>query len=273
MIIVRLKGGLGNQMFEYAAGRALALKTGSELLLDATFLNDRTPRKHFTFRSYELGIFNIHTRFTFLSRLSFMISIPLLWPTLSVLSARLRMIFSKDFRYLSGYFQNEMYFKQFESEIRDDLSPRDPLSSEAKKITESIQTSESVSVHVRRGDYVSDSKTAEVHGFLGVEYYENAANFIAGKVNNPHFFVFSDDLEWCRNNMNINRPVHYVSCGVNDLHLMSLCKHNIIANSTFSWWGAWLNKNPRKIVVAPKRWFAGSDHDSEDIVPKNWVRM
>lgn len=271
MTIVRLKGGLGNQMFEYAVGRAHALEGNDALFLDTTFLNDRTPRRHFTFRSYELGIFRIEEHFTFLSRLSSLLPIPLLWPGLSVLFEKLGNIFLKNHRYLSGYFQDEKYFKKFVAELRNDFTFKTVLSPIVEAIANKVRESESVSIHVRRGDYVSDSKTAEVHGFLGSRYYENAVKLVAEKVRHPHFFVFSDDLEWCRNNITMPYSVDYVSCGLDDLRLMSLCKHNIIANSAFSWWGAWLNANPEKIVIAPKIWFAG--RAESNFIPKDWVRM
>ncbi len=272
MVIVRLKGGLGNQMFEYAAGRARALERNDELFLDTTFLNDRTPRRHFTFRSYELGVFRIEEHFTILSRLSSVLPIPLLWPLLSVLVEKWRSFFSEGFRCLDGYFQDEGHFKKFAAELRKDFTFKTAPSPVVEETMKKIREKESVSIHVRRGDYVSDSKTAEVHGFLGLEYYERAVEFISGRTEHPHLFIFSDDLDWCRNHLKMKYPTDYVSCGLDDLQLMSLCEHNIVANSTFSWWGAWLNANPKKIVVAPKMWFAGSNEEG-DIIPKNWVRV
>ncbi len=275
MIIIRLKGGLGNQMFEYAAGRALALKTNSRLLLDATFLNDRTPRRHFTFRSYELGVFDIAPEFTLLSRISFAVRIPLLWPTLSVfsmLAEEVGRIFGRKTIYLENYSQSEKYFSEYAEVIRKDFTFSNPLSAEAEQIAAEIASTESVALHVRRGDYVTDPKTAAYHGFVGAgDYYARAVTVIEEKVRDPHLFVFSDDIAWCRENLKIAHPTTYVATGVHDLHLMSLCKHNIIANSSFSWWAAWLNKNPDKIVIAPEEWSLGGK--SDDVLPKNWVRL
>ncbi len=272
MIIVRLKGGLGNQMFEYAAGRAMALATGARLLLDATFLNDRTPR-HITFRSYELGIFTIAPEFTFLSRLSFLLPIPFVWPAFSVCAEKIGALFGRKMVYLKDYFQSEKYFSDHAGDIRNDFTFKNPLSPAAEKIAAEIASTESVCLHVRRGDYVSDTKTAAHHGFAGDGgYYGKAIETIGEKIANPRFFVFSDDMEWCRKNLGI-RPAVFVPASADDLHLMSLCKHDIIANSSFSWWGAWLNKNPHKIVIAPKRWLRGETCDSGDIVPVSWIRI
>jgi hypothetical protein len=137
-----------------------------------------------------------------------------------------------------------------------------------------------VSVHIRRGDYVTNSHTNAVHGTCSLEYYENAINYISEKVKAPHFFVFSDDYKWALENFkNRSYPVTCISNNADknyeDLTLMYNCKHHIIANSSFSWWGAWLNPNEDKIVIGPKQWFKSKKQstDTKDVMPKEWVKM
>ena len=139
---------------------------------------------------------------------------------------------------------------------------------------EKIIDCESVSVHVRRGDYVSNPTTAQVHGFLGLEYYQKAMNTMLEKIDNPHFFVFSDDPEWTERNIKTDAPVTYIKYNgaknYEDLRLMSTCKHHIIANSSFSWWGAWLSPDRENIIIAPKRWFKSDKLNARDLIPEPW---
>jgi hypothetical protein len=131
---------------------------------------------------------------------------------------------------------------------------------------------------VRMTDYLTDPVTQKKHGTCDSEYYKRALEYITEKVSNPHFYVFSDDMQWTKQNLDIPQPVCYVdqnspNMGHVDMYLMSLCRHHIIANSTFSWWGAWLNKNPDKIVIAPKKWFAAAEYNSDDLIPSSWIRI
>ncbi len=273
MVIVRLKGGLGNQMFEYAAGRAKALENNSHLLLDATFLNDRTPHRHFTYRSYELDAFNIEPHFTLLSRLSFAVRLPLVWPALSLAAEKFGRLFGRQTVYLNDYFQDKKYFVQHADVIRKDFTFKKPLSPEAEKIATDIRSAESVCLHVRRGDYITDSKTAAHHGFVGSgDYYPRAIKLMGERVKNPHFFVFSDDIKWCRENLKISHPTIFVSAGADDMHLMTLCKHFIIANSSFSWWAAWLGNHPSKVIIAPKEWIVKGELEGE-LIPAIWIKL
>ena len=138
--------------------------------------------------------------------------------------------------------------------------------------------SNAVSLHVRRGDYVSDPATNRFHGTCSPDYYRQAVDYVIGRAGVPHLFVFSDDQEWTRANLQFAVPRRSSSanppdCGYRDMQLMARCRHHIIANSSFSWWGAWLNPSPEKIVVAPKQWFSSPRNDTRDLVPPNWVRM
>jgi hypothetical protein len=185
--------------------------------------------------------------------------------------------------YLDGFFQTEKYFKDFETEIRNDLKLSTPFSNEAENIIKTINSlperqTQSVSLHVRRGDYVKDEKTNKAHGTCGPEYYQKALETIVSKIGtNIHVFVFSDDIEWVKDNLPVSFPVTYVSDPMikdyEELILMSKCSHNIIANSSFSWWGAWLNSNPNKIVIAPKKWVRKNAHRFKDIIPDQWTKI
>ena len=134
-----------------------------------------------------------------------------------------------------------------------------------------------MAIHVRRGDYINDKKTSLVHNVCDLNYYERAIDVIKAQVNNPTFFVFSDDIEWAGENLPVNPNARYVSNlegeDYEELILMSMCEHNIIANSTFSWWGAWLNQNPNKIVIAPKQWLVNKTSAELDILPKDWLKI
>jgi hypothetical protein len=180
---------------------------------------------------------------------------------------------------LWGYWQSEKYFEDIKDEIRAAFAFKTPLAGVAKNIAENIRATNSVALHVRRGDYVTAANTRQLMGDTNIAYYERAVSYIAERVEKPHFFIVSNDAAWCKDNIKIPFPVTYLdneSAGPKNIYhiqLMSLCKHAIIANSTFSWWGAWLNNNPQKIVIAPKKWYPGGTGDENDIVPSAWVRV
>ena len=291
MIVVKLMGGLGNQMFQYAAGRRLAIKHRTVLKLDLSFLLDRTPRDNFTYRTYELDVFNIQgniaspsetNRFVPNNRnIFYNIKRKLKWIKVitepyshfheDVLSA-------PDNSYIDGYWQSEKYFKDVEDIIRSDFTLKPEMATINQEFTKQISSCDSVSLHIRRGDYVSNSVINEYHGSCSLEYYQEAVAKIATCVKNPHLFIFSDDLNWAKEHLNFNYPIKFITHNgaeksYEDLRLMSLCKHNIIANSSFSWWGAWLNTNPGKIVIAPKKWFNDSSINTDDLIPDSWVRI
>src|SRR5258708_7928415 len=298
MVTGFLRGGLGNQMFEYAAGLRLAKKKNTTLALDSVHLSDRFPRKNFTYRVYDMDIFNIEPRFTILSKIANTLPIPGIWLGLDLLLIGLRdvlgiqkMLQEKSERFdpavltagentlLFGRWQSEKYFADIVDDIRTAFRFRHSLEGEAKVLGEKIRSVNSVSLHVRRGDYASFKNVEKVMGATNVPYYEKAASYIAERVKDPQFFVFSDDIEWCKTNIKLKFPVTFMSPESEGpkasyhLELMSLCKHNIVANSTFSWWGAWLNSNPQKIVTAPEHWYADGRGGDEDIIPEKWIKL
>ncbi len=271
MIIIKLIGGLGNQMFQYAAGRRVAHVNKTNLKLDTTWFQNTEGAIR---RDYLLNIFNIEEVFATREEINKLKSEnQSLW-------FRFYKKFSKidDNVYLEGYCQGERYFKDIENIIRKDFTFKDSPDKVNQKMINRIKSCDSVSIHVRRGDYIFDEKTNRFHGVCDVGYYLKTVDLIAKKVRNPHFFVFSDDPTWAKQNLRLKFPCIYVDHNTGkkdyeDMRLMSNCKHNIIANSSFSWWGAWLNQNPNKIVIAPKKWFRDKSIITRDLIPQSWIKI
>jgi hypothetical protein len=285
MIIVYLKGGLGNQIFQYAAGRSLAIKRGVALKLDTSFLH--LEATDYTKREFELDKFNIEVEFA--SKKEIKAIKRLRWrnfflPTW-ILEAKQDDCYSLLRKtgkncYLDGYFQSEKYFLDCSEQIRQELTFKKSLISEGwTEIKQQLANSNSVSLHFRRGDYVSNLDANKFHGVCSMDYYQKAIGTIAEKVENPHFFVFSDDIQWVIENFKIDFPTVFVEKKDENLHsdfqLMSLCKHNIIANSSYSWWAAWLNNHINKIVIAPEKWYANEDKQKNfnELIPSRWITI
>ena len=178
--------------------------------------------------------------------------------------------------FLIGHFQSYKYFDDYRASVLEEFRfSTDYLSENSKQMAKEINSCNSVSIHVRRGDYLNNYYFETLGKICDLDYYNRAIEVINTHVTNAHFFVFSDDPKYVADNLNIKNAT-YVDFNVGtdswqDMYLMSQCKHNIIANSTFSWWGAWLNVNETKIVVAPHRWFANIEED--EIVPNEWIRV
>ena len=182
--------------------------------------------------------------------------------------------------YLKGYWQSENYFKEFERIIKEDFQVKTPATELNYDLLQKIRGTESVSLHIRRGNFVNVDFVNKFHGTCSMDYYKEAISTIAKHWENPVFYVFSDDIEWAKTNMNIKYESVFVDINsakqdYEDLRLMQNCSHNILANSTFSWWGAWLNTNPNKIIIAPKQWFADEQKNIEakTIIPPNWFTI
>ncbi len=159
--------------------------------------------------------------------------------------------------------------------IESDLNYGQHNNEENQSMLDKIKSLNAISLHVRRGDYVN---LTHIHGLCDLNYYKRTIDYIASRVQNPHFFVFSDDIPWVRENLKIEYPFDVVDINDGktafcDIWLMKHCQHNIIANSSFSYWGAWLNENPDKFVVAPQIWFVENNDSFKDIVPKGWIRL
>jgi hypothetical protein len=286
MVITKLIGGLGNQMFQYAIGIGLAKRNNDVLKLDITGFGHQegfaTPRK------YALNCFNIEENFATKEEI-------MRFKYGNYLSSKLKLPSRKTYvrekrinyfdenvynhqgdTYLEGYWQTEKYFADIRKTIVSDFSLRDEKDLD-KALLADVANSNSVSLHVRRGDYVSDKGTNQFHGVCGLPYYLEAIAYLKEKISKPTLYVFSDDIRWVKENLKTDLQIKYVSNGqikdYEELILMSKCKHNIIANSSFSWWGAWLNGNPNKIVIAPKKWFANEKANSPDMVPGSWLKI
>lgn len=286
MLIVNITGGLGNQMFLYAYAKALEQK-GYKTKLDISGFE--TYKLH---GGYMLDKYNISLSVASKNEISRYYKRDLLSKLLRKLGKKDKkvliddnFVFDKkwleieDDRYIIGYFQSEKYIKDIRDTLLQEFSIKEEISSFTKEIEKEILSIQnSCSLHIRRGDYLLQ-QNINIHGFIGLEYYKKAIEMITQKHKDMQFFVFSDDIEWSKENLRIENVTYIDSkekrIPHEDIYLMSLCKHNIIANSSFSWWGAWLNQNKDKIVIAPKRWFADEklEKHSIDIVCDGWVKI
>lgn len=274
MVVVKLMGGLGNQMFQYAAGKSLSLRLKTSLKLDLAWYQKQslstTPRK------YELSIFDLPdnqanrlerwfiaslgTRFTD-KNLSFQ-------PAFNHLSGQI---------YLDGYWPSEKYFLTHAQLIRSLYKFPKHVSPQTNKYHQQILTTHAIAVHIRRGDYANSAKTRAFHGLLSLKYYHQAITLMQTRLPKPTFYFFSDDLPWVKKTFQPIPHVVWVDTKVapdwEQLYLMTQCQHHIIANSTYSWWGAWLNPSESKIVVAPQRWFTNPSMKTKDITPAKWIKL
>lgn len=294
MVIVKILGGLGNQMFSYACGRALAEKHNTELLLDLSEYTDYS-------RPYMLDQFNIHytveaveykttikiikylgiwlKRIFGTARFCSINGIKPVWEKKSTFDQNI-LTLSQNV-YLQGYWGSEKYFESIKNIIKEEYTLKKELSANSKKWKKVIlNNSSSVSLHIRRGDYVNVPANKKIFVSLDVEYYQRAVEYLKKIAKIEVIFIFSNDIEWCKNMLAFDLPVYYVEGnnedhGYEDMYLMSLCHHNVIANSTFSWWGAWLNSHDDKIVIYPDKFFYDVDkwHDTSDLCPDSWVCM
>lgn len=293
MIIVKLMGGLGNQMFQYAAGRSLAIENDTKLYMDSSWFEIANSVD--TPRVYELDCFNIKASFIPPGKMTLIEKYePTLKSKIYKLTKGLRQPYVVHIKeknhefdgsflklgnntYLDGFWQSEKYFKDKRLTLLEDFSYRKEPSIKNTLLLKEIKTNDAVSLHVRRGDYASNKSTNAYHGLTSLDYYKTAVELISKNVKNPHFYIFSDEPEWCKKNLQIDFPTVYISHnkdGSEDMRLMRHCKHNIIANSSFSWWGGWLNNHPNKIVIAPKVWFQNKEsNDGSEIVPESWMRL
>ena len=285
-LIVKFNGGLGNQMFQWAFGRAVEKKTGLKTIFDMSFF-----KKNYS-RPFELNVFNANVEGVedFLTKLK----IELIWKLRKKLAGKKFMgtvVYSEhSFEYdknalkqeagtfFEGFFQSEKYFKEVEQDLREDFGFKVLPDEQNQQTIEKIQSTNSVSLHIRRGDYVQKKRYQNVYATCSLDYYKRGVELIAEKHENPTLFIFSDDIEWVKENLKLPYESVYVSHNTGaksfeDMRLMSLCRHNVIANSSFSWWAAWLNNNKEKIVIAPQRWFKDEKIVQTDVIPENWIRI
>lgn len=297
MIVVGLMGGLGNQMFQYACARAVARRLNTGLRLDVTMLQNRNMGADFTYRDYELSHFNVREKLV--THLHNKLFVPDLFSATEKMLRKCKRVqkvlgyhlyreqkeFSFEERvlqirnntYLFGYFQTEKYFKDIRDDLLKTFRLMQPLDVENQNILNEIKRTTSVSIHVRRGDYLKSVNS--IFQVLTVEnYYAHAIKIIQQEVKSPHFFVFSDDLHTVKKEFaSLEGSFTFVSVNngnqsYKDMVLMSQCKHYVIANSSFSWWAAWLNSSREKTVIAPDKWFRDPNMASQttDLLPSDW---
>jgi hypothetical protein len=288
MMYTSIYGGLGNQMFQYATAKSISVARNVDFKIDTCKMNN----SNFITRNFLLSKFNISAQmaqidevfefhnnkyFDFVLRKLYQKNIKLT----NKIFEKKYFHFDKDLLsnqkgYLDGYWQSFKYFENIRDILLKEFTLVQELNFENKLILNQINESNSVSIHIRRGDYVKDKKNEKIYAVFGMEYYEDAIFYLIKTIQNPSFFVFSDDLEWASKNLDLKNAtfvdVNATQNPANDLILMSSCKHNIIANSTFSWWSAWLNKNAQKVFIAPKRWMSTIDN-LDDLYPQNWIRL
>lgn len=271
MVTVRIRGGLGNQLFTYACGYAVAKTFNEELTLDISDYNNGY------FRGFKLDNFKINDCYRISNKfVDNKIGRLFMKSMLSVKYNIVKEKSSTEFQsevfnmqanmYLYGYWQNENYFRRFENEIKRQFTPTE-LSDNVKDFILQAKGCNSIAVHIRRGDYVNNQ------WLLDMSYYDRAIDYILEKVENPMFFFFSDDIEWVKEyfgNKTCYKYNHFEKSptDLDEFFSMSYCDHMIIANSTFSWWAAWLNENPNKIVMAPSL-----DIWSGDYYPNHWIQL
>lgn len=269
MIIVKLRGGIGNQMFQYAFGRNISLKYNTELKLDTTEFS--AYGKH---TGYSLNIFNIDEKIATQEEINSAHNRYI--ETMNIFHEQ--PINMGDNTHFDGYFQSEKFFIDSKNIIVKDFIFKYPFtfpfSDYSEKLLKQIESSDSVGVHVRRGDYFEEEEIKKIFGVDLTNYYKSSIEHISNRVSDANFFIFSNDIDWCKKNLNYT-PAIFVENNhpFNDFYLMVNCKHNIIANSTFSWWAAYLSKyNNDKIIIAPKQWFKSTLND-KDMVPDRWLRL
>ena len=283
MIISRINGGLGNQMFQYAIARSIAMHHSVDFKLD---ISSFEKNKQFGFRLNKLNakidiakkeeiekykgseskISKIIRRFPLLS--------DVIYPKLYREKERTVYdidVFNSSSLYLDGYWQNEKYFNEIKNELYEEFMPKGNLDEKIIEYEREIRQCTAVSIHVRRGDYLNIPDI----GVLDLNYYMSSVEYILSLFDNVKFFIFSNDISWCENNFNFIKNKVFISglsSEIDDLYLMSLCDHNIIANSSFSWWGGWLNKNEDKVVISPKNWMKVNPKDHK-WVPDTWLQF
>lgn len=294
MVVTEINSGLGNQMFQYAAGLSLSLRLEVPLLIDRSWYEH--AEHHQTPRQFELDKYPIPLRFAEAKLLDDDFRLKG-----SSLSQRLRnklnrmkpyyrqrVFVEPHFHYdahfealkspvmLSGYWQSEKYFLTAAEQVRKAFTT--PIPERLNPYLAQMQETTAVSLHVRRGDMVNNPDVMQVHGYCNLDYYNSAISQMNQTFPGCRFFVFSDDLDWCRANLAESADCVYVEgndgpLAYLDIQLMRNCHHHIIANSSFSWWGAWLNPRQDKRVIAPRRWFAHDRHDTRDLIPASWQRI
>jgi hypothetical protein len=289
-----MDGGLGNQMFQYALASILAQRNKDSVLIDTSFFDQTEKRLGHTPRQFELMVFNNTYTFAkttdilFFKQLSVFnkvkrdlgLNYPKMYKEPSF-SFDEKVLNLKSPAFVRGFFQSYKYFIGYENLIRNLFIFPATLAEINKSVLTNIKQTQSISVHIRRGDYVNDATTNQYHGVCNLNYYLKGISLLTGNSDSFTLFFFSDDCDWVKEQFkDLPFSKQFIDHNTgenswNDMLLMSSCQHNIIANSSFSWWAAWLNSNPDKKVVAPKKWFVESEEkiDTSNLTPPEWIRL
>lgn len=280
-IIIKLQAGLGNQLFQYAYGRALQIISGKDVYFDDyTYTVDK-------YRKFLMNNFKLDTRllknsppFKFNPFKKSLMKKYLAKKKYVNVNRPARVFYPElmeieDETYIEGFFASNKYFDKIKDVILKDFQLKTPLNKKNKNVLRQIKSTMSVSIHVRRSDFLADDS----YTVLTQEYYSNGIEYISSKYDNIEIFVFSDDIDWSVENLKFdNIPTHFININnwhqaVFDLELMKNCKHNILANSTFSWWAGYLNENNDKIVIAPSNYYTSQSFATTDFMPEDWIKM
>ncbi len=286
MIIVEVTGGLGNQMFQYALYRKLQL-SGKDVKLDLSFYHTKQ-----TLRKFELGIFKLPLEIASRSEIcrlkGYTSDASRLEKAFTTRVNRHTHLYAEDLDagfqnavlemddvYLSGYWQNELYFKDIRKQILEDFRFPKLLTKQYPELLQKMWTENSVSIHVRRGDYLDPVNSRLYCGICTVDYYQRAIRYMQEHMQDPEFYFFTDDPQWVKQNLYQNgmTVVEHQKTDPDyaDMFLMSQCKGHIIANSTFSWWGAWLDSKEERVVVSPTKWL--NNHEVMEIICNGWITI
>lgn len=281
MIAIRLQGGLGNQMFQYAYGRELVSRGYGVVYEDSSFATD-------SLRDYELDVWRVDApklsaadrvllprRFEGQGWANWLQGKrPLRKLSERPLGFHQRFLTPPTHAYLTGYWQSERFFPRVRDELVDAFRPAKSVSEESRHVAALVETTNAVAIHVRRTDFL----TLSAHQGCGVAYYERCVSDLLNHFAELEVFVFSDDLAWCEANLRFRCPTRFVGhnsgpTAYEDLWLMSRCRHHVIPNSTFSWWSAWLKTDPSGVTYAPAPWFNDPAAPGGDVTPDRWIAI
>jgi hypothetical protein len=297
-VTVTLKGGLGNQLFQYAIGRALSVSLNVPLRLDLSWFKEvkATNGNITTIREYALEPYGLKVSTYYSNRQTGIIA-QLIEKYAKIVGKYIPgylaldgIYYERDFKFdsnvkelvppvwLHGYWQSYKYFDAIAELLRHDLGQPQGLSLPTQAFISRIKSTDSIALHIRRGDYVSNKNASVVHGLCSIEYYKKGLEIVSVGLHKPHCFIFSDEPEWAKNNLRFSIPTTVVDInGPKDAHedlwLMSACDRFVIANSSLSWWAAWLSNAANKLVVAPREWFADANVDTTSLIPPEWMRL
>lgn len=291
MVVVELIGGLGNQMFQYAFGRCLSLHRNDVLFLYLASVapEDSDQPVDGDHRKFGLNVFNTQVQITTIEKLR-NDGAHLIWTVMEPGFGYFPEVLTDSACHkhlgLRGWWQSEKYFQSVADIIRSEFSFKGTFRSpHATSLIEMVNNLDSVCVHIRRTDYL---RAEDDKGWLGLDYYRRALEIVRFRVSHPHLFIFSDDIAWCKENIDFPFPTTYVDSGnlpeshaADDMSLMTQCRYFVIANSTYSWWAAWLSSYPHKFVIAPRRWFRSEETNppnacatnSDNLIPEDWTRV